>query len=52
MVGKTVGVAFFGILGQVIGFPLPKGMTIKVHRASAAARAKVEAAGGTVELIG
>ena len=30
----------------------PKGMTIKVHRASAAARAKVEAAGGTVELIG
>ena len=30
----------------------PKGMTIKVHRASAAAKAKVEAAGGTVELIG
>jgi len=29
VVGKTVGVAFFGILGQVIGFPLPKGMTIK-----------------------
>lgn len=30
----------------------PSGVTIQVHRASAAAKAKVEAAGGTVELIG
>ena len=30
----------------------PGGLTIKVHRASAAARAKIEAAGGTVELLG
>jgi large subunit ribosomal protein L15 len=30
----------------------PKGLTVKVHRASAAAKAKVEAAGGSVELLG
>jgi large subunit ribosomal protein L15 len=30
----------------------PKGMTVKVHRASAAARSKIEAAGGSVELLG
>ena len=30
----------------------PKGVTVKVHRASAAAKAKIEAAGGTVELLG
>jgi large subunit ribosomal protein L15 len=30
----------------------PKNLTIRVHKVSAAARAKVEAAGGTVELIG
>ncbi len=29
----------------------PKGVTVKVHRASAAARAKIEAAGGTLELL-
>jgi large subunit ribosomal protein L15 len=30
----------------------PKGITVRVHRASAAAKAKVEAAGGAVELLG
>jgi large subunit ribosomal protein L15 len=30
----------------------PRSLTVKVHRASATARAKIEAAGGTVELIG
>lgn len=30
---------------------VPKNLTVKVHRVSASARAKVEAAGGTVELI-
>jgi len=30
----------------------PKGVTVRVHKASASARAKIEAAGGTVELIG
>ena len=30
----------------------PSGLTIKVHRVSAAARAKIEAAGGAVELLG
>jgi len=30
----------------------PKNLTIKVHKASAAARKKIEDAGGTVELIG
>ena len=29
----------------------PKGITIKVHRVSASARKKIEAAGGTVEII-
>ena len=29
----------------------PKGVTVKVHRVSAAARSKVEGAGGTVELL-
>lgn len=29
----------------------PKNLTVKVHRVSASARSKVEAAGGTVELI-
>ena len=29
----------------------PKGLTVQVHRVSAGARQKVEAAGGTVELI-
>ena len=29
----------------------PKGVTVKVHRASAAAKAKIEAAGGTLELL-
>jgi large subunit ribosomal protein L15 len=29
----------------------PKGVTVKVHRVSAAAKSKVEAAGGTVELL-
>jgi large subunit ribosomal protein L15 len=31
---------------------IDRALTIRVHAASAAARAKVEAAGGTVELIG
>ena len=30
----------------------PKGLTVKVHKASAAARAKIEAAGGSVEVLG
>lgn len=30
----------------------PKGVTVKVHRASAAAKGKVEAAGGSVEILG
>jgi len=30
----------------------PKGVTVKVHRASAAAKSKVEAAGGSVEILG
>ena len=30
----------------------PKGLTLKVHQVSAGARTKLEAAGGTVELIG
>ena len=30
----------------------PKNLTVKVHKASAAARKKIEAAGGTLELIG
>ena len=29
----------------------PKGVTVKLHRASAAAKAKIEAAGGTLELL-
>lgn len=29
----------------------PKGVTVKVHRVSAAAKGKVEAAGGTVEIL-
>lgn len=27
LVGKTVGIFFFGVLGERLGFPLPKGMT-------------------------
>ncbi len=34
------------------GGETPKSLTVKLHRVSASARAKVEAAGGTVELIG
>ena len=30
----------------------PSGLTVKVHRVSAAARAKIESAGGAVELLG
>ena len=30
----------------------PSGVTVKVHRASAGARQKIEAAGGSVEVIG
>jgi large subunit ribosomal protein L15 len=30
----------------------PKGLKVRVHKASAAARAKIEAAGGSLELIG
>ena len=30
----------------------PRSVTVKVHRASAQAKAKIEAAGGTVELLG
>jgi len=30
----------------------PKGLTVRVHRISAGARTKIEAAGGTVELLG
>ena len=30
----------------------PKGLIVKVHKASASARKKIEAAGGTVELLG
>jgi ribosomal protein L15 len=30
----------------------PKGLTIKVNRISGSAQKKIEAAGGTVELIG
>jgi len=30
----------------------PKGLNVRVHKSSASARAKIEAAGGSVELIG
>jgi large subunit ribosomal protein L15 len=30
----------------------PKGLTVKVHKASAAARRKIEEAGGTLEVLG
>ena len=34
------------------GGDIDRALTVRVHAASAAARAKIEAAGGTVELIG
>ena len=37
------------LLGE--GLP-PKNLTVKVHKASAGAKQKIEAAGGTVELLG
>ena len=34
------------------GGEIDRALTVRVHAVSAAARAKIEAAGGTVELIG
>ena len=40
---------FYGMIAAHLGI-VEK--TVKVHRASAAARSKIEAAGGSVELLG
>jgi large subunit ribosomal protein L15 len=40
------------VLKLLGGGSLDRALTVRVHRVSAAARAKVEAAGGTVSLIG
>ena len=59
--GATIDVAFLAESGLIRGSgaevkllgdgAAPNGVTVKVHRASASARRKVEEAGGTVEIL-
>jgi large subunit ribosomal protein L15 len=59
--GATIDVAFLAKCGLVRGSgaevkllgdgDAPRGVAVKVHRASASARRKVEEAGGTVEIL-
>ena len=59
--GATIDVAFLAKSGLIRGSGVavkllgdgdaPKGVTVKVHRASTSARRKVEEAGGTVEIL-